>query len=274
MPPEERDALAELVRQEMTTPVEKALGLQVPLRVDLACGRNWLDVVEMPAPPFPPHSVGGEGGGKGDKLVIGLVGGIGSGKSQVAAAFAHHGARIIAGDQLGQAALRDPQIRARVVSRWGDGIVDEQGEIDRRRVAAIVFADVGERKALEAMTHPWIRQAIHRDIAEANREPRVRLIVLDAAVMLEAGWNDVCDHLIYIEAPRNVRLQRVARQRGWSEKEVEARERAQLPLTEKAVRADYVFDNSASLEHLNRQVYELLHLWGLSQACSESEAEP
>jgi dephospho-CoA kinase len=208
------------------------------------------------------------------KVVVGLLGGIGSGKSQVAATLARHGARIIAGDQLGQAALRDPEVRARVVSRWGQDIVDASGEIDRRRLAAIVFADPVQRMELEAITHPWIRQCIRTGVEEAREDPRVTLIVLDAAVMLEAGWNDVCDRLVYVEAPREVRLERVARQRGWSEKEVEARELAQLPLTEKAVRADHVVNNSATLEHLNRQVNDLLHLWGLARACSKSELEP
>jgi dephospho-CoA kinase len=207
------------------------------------------------------------------KLVVGLIGGIGGGKSQVAAAFARQGARIIAGDQLGQAALREPDVRTRVVARWGDGILDEGGAIDRRRLAAIVFADPNERKALEAITHPWIHRRIRDEIEEAGKNPEVPLIVLDAAIMLEAGWNEVCDRLIYIEAPRAMRLERVARQRGWTEKEVDAREQAQLPLTEKVVRADHVLDNSASLEHLNRQVNDLLHLWGLVPVCSRRKPE-
>ena len=202
------------------------------------------------------------------KLVVGLIGGIGSGKSQVATVFARNGARVIAGDQLGQAALRDPDIRTCVASRWGDAVLDEHGEIDRRRLGDIVFADPVERKALEAITHPWIRRHILAEIEAARRDLSVSLIVLDAAIMLEAGWNEVCDRLVYIEAPRAVRLERVARQRGWSEKEVDAREGAQLPLTEKVIRADHKLDNSASLEHLNHQVIDLLHLWGLSQACS------
>jgi dephospho-CoA kinase len=211
---------------------------------------------------------------KESKLVVGLIGGIGSGKSQVAAAFARHGARVIAGDQLAHAALRDPEVRARVAARWDEGVLDEQGEIDRRRLAAIVFADPAELKALEAITHPWIRQRIRADMEAARADDRVPLIVLDAAIMLEAGWNDVCDRLIYIDAPREARLERVARQRGWTEKEVDAREKAQLPLTEKVVRADHVLDNSASLEHLNRQVNDLLHLWGLARASTRSEPEP
>jgi dephospho-CoA kinase len=211
---------------------------------------------------------------KGDKPVVGLIGGIGSGKSQVAAAFARHGARVIAGDQLGQAALRDPDIRARVAARWGDGVLDEHGEINRRRLAAIVFADTAELKALEAITHPWIRRRIQAEIEEARKDAHVPLIVLDAAIMLEAGWNDVCDRLIYLDAPLAVRLERVARQRGWTEKEVAIRELAQLPLTEKVLRADHVLDNSASLEHLDRQVHDLLHLWGLAQASTRSEPKP
>ncbi len=211
---------------------------------------------------------------RGDKRVVGLIGGIGSGKSQVAAAFARHGARVIAGDQLAHAALRDPDIRARIAARWGEGVLDEDGEVNRRRLAAVVFADPAELKALEAITHPWIRRRLHGEMEAARANPRVPLVVLDAAIMLEAGWNDVCDCLVYIEAPRAVRLARVARQRGWTEKEVDAREQAQLPLTEKVVRADHVLDNSASLEHLNRQVNDLLHLWGLAQASTRSELEP
>jgi dephospho-CoA kinase len=161
-----------------------------------------------------------------EKPVIGLIGGIGSGKSQVAAAFARHGARIIAGDQLAHAALRDADIRARVAARWGEGVLDAEGAIDRPRLAAIVFADPAELKALEAITHPWIRQRIRAEMEAARTDPRVPLIVLDAAIMLEAGWSEVCNRLIYIEAPREVRLQRVARQRGWAAKEVEVREQA------------------------------------------------
>jgi dephospho-CoA kinase len=211
---------------------------------------------------------------KGDKLVVGLVGGIGSGKSQVAAAFARRGARVIAGDQLGQAALRDPDIRARVAGRWGKDVLDDNGEVDRRRLAAIVFAEPAELKALEAITHPWIRRRIQAEIEEARRDAAVPLIVLDAAIMLEAGWNDVCNRLIYIEAPRSVRLDRVRRQRGWTEREVMAREQAQLPLTEKVVRADHVLENSSCLEHLDRQVHDLLHLWGLAHASTRSELDP
>jgi dephospho-CoA kinase len=198
------------------------------------------------------------------KPVIGLVGGIGSGKSQVAAAFARRGGRVVAGDELAHAALRQPELRERIVARWGPEVLDERGEVQRRRLGAIVFADDGERRALEEVLHPWIKRRIREEVDAARADPAVRFVVLDAAVMLEAGWDGVCDRLVYIDAPREVRLRRLAEQRGWTPQEADARERAQLPLTEKAGRADHVLDNATTLDHLERQVDALLDQWGLA----------
>jgi dephospho-CoA kinase len=194
-------------------------------------------------------------------LVVGLVGGIGAGKSQVAEAFARRGARVISGDALAHAALREPTIKELVVGRWGQILLDAKGEIQRPLLADVVFADADERRALEAMVHPWIKERIRIEVEAARADTMIRLIVLDAAVMLEAGWHDVCDHLVFIEAPREVRLQRVAEQRGWTVQEVEAREAAQLPLTAKAAHADHTLDNSTSLERLDNQVADLVRLW-------------
>jgi dephospho-CoA kinase len=200
---------------------------------------------------------------KSNKPVIGLIGGIGSGKSRVAAKFARRGARVISGDELAHEALRQPEVKEEIARRWGPALLDEHGEVRRRELAALVFADKAELKALEALVHPWIKRRIAAEVEKARHDPTVRLIVLDAAVMLEAGWSELCDRLVYVDAPRELRRKRVAEQRGWTEEEAEARELAQLPLTEKASRADHALDNSATLAHLSRQVDELLRLWGL-----------
>jgi len=197
-------------------------------------------------------------------LVVGLVGGIGAGKSEAAAAFARRGARVVSGDALAHEALRQPAVVALVVGRWGPAMLDDKGEVQRRKLGAVVFADAGERQALEAMVHPWIKRRIREEIAAARKDPAAKLIVLDAAIMLEAGWSDVCDRLVFIDAPAALRRKRVAGQRGWTEEEAAAREAAQLPLTAKAARADHTLDNSASPEHLGRQVDALLRLWGLA----------
>jgi dephospho-CoA kinase len=201
------------------------------------------------------------------KPAIGLLGGIGGGKSRVAAELGARGGRVINADELGHEALRQPEVRARVVQRWGQGLLNEQGEVVRRRLGAIVFADDGERRVLEDLVHPWILGRVQQEIDAARRDPAVRFVVLDAALMLEAGWASLCDRLVFVDTPREQRLQRLLHQRQWTEKEVQAREAAQLPLTEKARRADHVLDNSSTLEHLSRQVDELLQHWGLAPEC-------
>jgi dephospho-CoA kinase len=199
------------------------------------------------------------------KPVIGLIGGIGAGKSQVAAEFARRGAKVINADDLAHEALRQPAIREQIVHRWGRDLLDEKGEIVRGRLGAIVFADDAQRRELEALVHPWIKRRLAEEVARAQDEPRVPFIVLDAAIMLEAGWSNVCDRLVFVDAPVEVRRKRVLEQRGWTAKELEARERAQLALTEKAAQADDVLDNSAELPHLSRQVDALIRAWGLRQ---------
>jgi dephospho-CoA kinase len=130
-------------------------------------------------------------------------------------------------------------------------------------LAAIVFSREAERKALEALVFPWIERRLRLQIAQARADPAVPLVVLDAAIMLEAGWHDECDRLIYIDAPRELRLARLCEKRGWKAKEVEEREKAQWSLNDKRDRANDVLDNSGSLESLARQVDQLLRQWGI-----------
>ena len=192
--------------------------------------------------------------------VIGIVGGIGSGKSLVAAEFARHGGLVVAGDRLGHDALRQPDIKAQIVGRWGKRILDPAAEIDRRQLAGIVFADRSELRALESMTHPYIGRRIRREIANAENTANVHWIVLDAALLLEAGWHEVCSHIVFVDAPDAVRAQRL-QERGWSARDVKAREQAQMPLQEKRQRADAVIDNSAGPEQITAQVEKLLAQW-------------
>lgn len=202
--------------------------------------------------------------GSPPKPVIGLLGGIGSGKSQVADLLTRYGGRVINADLLGHEALRQPEIRQQVIERWGTGLLDEQGQVARGRLAAIVFRDPAQRHALEELVHPWIGQAIREEIARAQADPAVRFIVLDAAVMLEAGWHVVCQRLLFVDVPWELRLERLARQRGWSSQQLRDRESAQMPLTQKAARADHVLDNSGTLDQLERQVRQLLAQWRLA----------
>src|SRR5262249_42900576 len=142
--------------------------------------------------------------------------------------------------------------------------LDEKGEVNRRKLGMIVFADSRERKVLETLVFPWIERRINEEIAQAQGDPSVKFVVLDAAIMLEAGWAGACGRLVFVDAPREQRLQRLAEERGWSAQGVEKREGSQWPLSEKQKRADWILDNSGSPEELSRQVRELLKQWGIT----------
>jgi dephospho-CoA kinase len=200
------------------------------------------------------------------KHVLGLIGGIGSGKSAVADAFARLGGAVVSGDKLGHEALMRTEVIAAVTKRWGPGVLATDGSVDRRKLGAIVFADPAERRALEALVFPVIEAGIAAGIAAAQTNPKAAFIVLDAAVMLEAGWNKFCDRIVYIDAPREVRLARLANLRGWSAKEVQDREAAQLPLSDKASRADTVLDNSGTPADLAPRAARLLREWSFPVA--------
>jgi len=198
------------------------------------------------------------------KPVLGLLGGIGAGKSTVADALVRHGGRVVAGDPLGHEALEQPDILARVVEIWGErGILTPEGKIDRKKFGRIVFPSPVERSRLEHLVHPYIERRIREEIDKAVADPAVKFVVLDAAVMLEAGWDGVCDKLIYVDAPRPVRLERVQRQRKWTDQDLANREAVQMPPERKKERADAVIDNGGSPEATIAQVDELVKRWKL-----------
>jgi dephospho-CoA kinase len=190
--------------------------------------------------------------------VIGLIGGIGSGKTLVAEEFKKRGGYLVSGDALGHEALRQPGIREQVVQRWGAQVLASDGEIDRRKLGRIVFADAAERRALEALVFPHIERRFREEIARSAADPQVAFVILDAAVLLEAGWNKMCTHIVFVHAPREIRLERLYRQRGWTENELSARESAQMPLNEKKQKADIVIDNSGSPEEVASEVDALV----------------
>ncbi|HEX3150409.1 MAG TPA: dephospho-CoA kinase [Gemmataceae bacterium] len=198
------------------------------------------------------------------KPVIGLVGGIGAGKSTVANALIRHGGKVVAADPLGHEALEQPDIFARVVEVWGDrGILTPDGKIDRKKFGRIVFPSPVERSRLEHLVHPYIEQRIREEIDKAKADSTAKFVVLDAAIMLEAGWDGVCDKLIYVDAPRAIRLARVQQQRHWTDQDLANREAVQMPPEKKKERANVVIDNGGSPEATIAQVDELVQRWEL-----------
>jgi dephospho-CoA kinase len=195
-----------------------------------------------------------ERGVRSTKPIIGLVGGIGAGKSLAAALFAERGARVIDADSLGHEALRQPAIRVQVQNRWGSEVMASDGQVNRRRLGAIVFADPKERDALQAIVFPWIDRRIREEIARAEADPAVRLIVLDAAIMQETGWDAACCRVVFLDAPREQRLARLVKNRGWTAQELTAREQAQMDTEQKRARSDDVITNDGSPADLACQI--------------------
>jgi len=188
--------------------------------------------------------------------IIGLLGGVASGKSSVAQHFARLGAGILDADRAGHDVLRLPQIEWAIRQRWGEAVLGPDGQINRGKVAAIVFSDPPkgpqERRFLEDLTHCQIGRMLQQEAAGMVARGYT-LAVLDAPLLLEAGWDRFCDMLVFVDAPCNERLRR-ALARGWTEREFAAREAAQKSLQQKRQRAHAIIDNSGSLQQTQAQV--------------------
>jgi dephospho-CoA kinase len=194
--------------------------------------------------------------------IVGIVGGVASGKSMVARQFAALGAGVLDADRAGHDALRLPHVEAAARQRWGDAVFGPDGRIDRGRLARVVFAPGAEgrkeRTYLEQLTHPEIARLL-REQAGTLAAAGSGTAVLDAPLLLEAGWEQLCEKIVYVDAPREARLKRAVA-RGWSEEDFAAREGAQDSLDRKRGRAGAVIDNSGPPEETRRQVERL---WAL-----------
>jgi dephospho-CoA kinase len=190
--------------------------------------------------------------------IVGLIGGVASGKSLVAWQLGELGAAVLDADRAGHEVLRDKEVEREARNRWGDEIFATDGHIDRPRLARIVFAptDAGRRELayLEQLTHPRIRERLHRELAELASAGQT-VAVLDAPVMLKAGWTGFCDRMVFVDAPRETRLKRAA-ERGWSEEQLIQREAAQESIEVKRRSADTVIDNSGTPEQTLAQVVQ------------------
>ena len=208
--------------------------------------------------------------------VIGLVGGVGSGKSSVARAAAEmvrssdtHSHLVstpeivlVSGDEAGHAALGQADVRRRIRERFGDSVFDLGGEVDRSALGKLVFGPSAEhqqaRQILEAIVHPEIHHCLKRQIEEARARPGVRAILLDAAVLLEAGWTDICDAVVFVDTPEEQRLQRVISGRGWTADQLRRREASQWPLDRKRSAANHVIPNNGDLGRAAGELWKLI----------------
>ncbi len=188
------------------------------------------------------EGVGSRSGGR-RVPIIGIAGGIGSGKSSVARAFAELGCLVYDADAAVRETLTQDEVKRELVSWWGDGVLDASGEVDRKAVARIVFDAPAERARLEGLIHPRIHDIREAIIVRAEADEAVVGVVIDAPLLFEVGLDDGCDAVVFVDVPRAVREERV-RGRGWDGAELAKREAAQIGLEEKRARSDVVVSNT------------------------------
>lgn len=195
--------------------------------------------------------------------VIGIVGGIGAGKSHVARVFEGLGCLVLDSDAAAKAQLDEPAVKDVLVSWWGGGVLGSDGRVDRKKIAAIVFADATQRERLEGLVHPRLKAGRASAIARARQEGNAGVIV-DAPLLLEAGVAAECDLVVFVDVPREQRLRRVVSGRGWSEEEFAKREAAQWSLERKRAASHAVIENGdgVSGETLRQEVTRVLRLAG------------
>ena len=188
--------------------------------------------------------------------VIGLTGGIGTGKSTVAQFLTELGTRTIDLDQTGHEVLRDPSILKDLVQAFGDGILDIEGQVDRAKLAPLVFNNPRELQKLTGITHPAIDARAAAFIEQA-REEGFRVVVLEAAALMEAGRVWQVDEVWVTIAPLQTVIDRVTRRSDMTEAEVLERVKSQIPQEERTREADIVIDTDCSLDELKERVREV-----------------
>ena len=189
--------------------------------------------------------------------LIGLTGGIGSGKSTVARFLAELGAVVIDVDKIGHEILKaDTEIKRKVITTFGPQILSSSGEIDRRKLGQIVFRDSEARLKLNQLMHPRMHNEVKRRLKRYD-EQGVSMVVLEAPLLLEAGWASSVDEVWVTTAPEDSILRRLQERSGLSKSESIARLHSQLPVTERLKHADVVIDTDCSLDQLKAKVTKL-----------------
>jgi dephospho-CoA kinase len=189
-------------------------------------------------------------------LLVGLTGGIGSGKSTVARLLEKRGAVVFDADLLAREAVEPGTPgHAAVIERFGADVLAPGGELDREALASIVFADPAARRDLEQIVHPEVRR-LFAEGSEAYRDTD-RVVVFSAPLLVETGMHTAFEVLVVVSATVATQIERLMRQRGMSEPSIRARIDAQAPLEDKAAAADFLVDNEGSLDELESQVERL-----------------
>ena len=195
-------------------------------------------------------------------LLVGLTGSIATGKSTVSRMFAHLGARVLDADLLAREVVMPGQpAYLKIVEEFGQGVVQDDGTLDRKALGAIVFAEPARRKRLEEITHPAIAARQQRILSVLDEEAFEGIVIWDVALLFETGGVAKMDRVVVVATDPETELARLMARDGMAEADARARMASQMPVAEKAKRAHYVIDNSGHRTQTEGQVkvvYEAL----------------
>lgn len=202
------------------------------------------------------------------KKVIGVTGGVGAGKSTVLnilkEEFCGH---VIMADEIGRELMEPGQVCfGQIVEAFGEDMLREDGKLDREKLSVLVFADQTKLNRLNGIVHPRVKQAVRQEIDRAAGDGK-ELVIIEAALLIEAGYRDICDELWYIYVPAQERVKRLYENRGYSEVKSYAIMSNQLSDSQFRRGCDFLVDNGRSLEETRKQIAERLAGMGFGADC-------
>ena len=191
-------------------------------------------------------------------MILGILGGIGSGKSTVTDMFAALGANTLDADAIAHELIEKEETKATLRQWWGDEIITAEGKVDRTKIAQKVFSDAAELVRLNNLIHPEVRKRIEEGIGKfmAKNGEEKKLLVLDVPLLASSTLRDLCDEIIFVNSDESLRQSRT-QLRGWSSKDLKQREACQVPENDKKELSGFIINNSGSLDETRQQVEAL-----------------
>jgi len=188
------------------------------------------------------------------KLVVGLTGGVGTGKSLVTGVLARLGAAVVDADVVArEVTVKGSPVLDDIEKEFGPGVINPDGTLDRRELARLVFPDPERVKRLNAITHPEIIKRMWARVEDLKNSGDNPIIIINAALLIEAGLHRDVDRVVVVHAAREVQLERIVRRDSISEAEAEERVSSQMPIEEKMAVADYLIDNNGTVAEAEKK---------------------
>jgi dephospho-CoA kinase len=191
-------------------------------------------------------------------ILIGITGGIGSGKTEMAKIFQKLGAKILSGDEIGKDVVeKNPQLLKKLVKTFGDEILDSKKRLNRKKLGKIAFSSPSLTKKLNSIVHPFLLKDLKEKIKSLKKKGYKKTLVIDAALIVEWELQKELDYLIFVDCSKEKRIKRLTQQKDYSRKEAEGRIKAQLPESKKRKLADFTIENEGNVRELRKSAEAL-----------------